>query len=191
LKVYAVEPNAAMRAQAPAMAEVQWIDGTFETTPLPDGQVRWVVAAQAFHWADPARALPEMHRILRPGGAFTVLWNDRLVGRSPVLEWTQELIRRYAPAFDEAYRSQAPWGKVLGTTGHFGQVQYLEAEHVVPMSAERFVNLWRSHNSLNVAAGAGGIEPMLGELSRHLDELGLGKVEVPYITRAWTAFRAR
>ena len=36
--------------------------------PLPDGSVDAVSSAQAYHWFDPARALPEIARVLRPGG---------------------------------------------------------------------------------------------------------------------------
>jgi ubiquinone/menaquinone biosynthesis C-methylase UbiE len=58
LVVDAVEPNAAMRAQAPATSGVRWLEGSFEHTGLPGASVTWVTAAQAFHWADPPRALP-------------------------------------------------------------------------------------------------------------------------------------
>jgi len=65
LCVVALEPNAAMRAEAVVDTRVTWQDGTFEATGLAAGSVPWIVAAQAFHWADPPRALPELHRVLR------------------------------------------------------------------------------------------------------------------------------
>src|SRR5687767_11696018 len=74
LAVVAVEPSAAMRRGAPRLPGVVWIDGSFEATSLPTGSQRWAVAAQAFHWADVPRALPEIHRILAPGCCLTVLW---------------------------------------------------------------------------------------------------------------------
>ncbi len=43
---------------------------------------QWAVAAQAFHWADPPRALPEIRRILQPNRYVTVLWNNRDVLRA-------------------------------------------------------------------------------------------------------------
>src|SRR5690242_15455013 len=58
LTVTAVEPNQAMRAEAPAMPGVTWIDGTFEQTNLPAASQAWVSAAQAYHWAKPEQALP-------------------------------------------------------------------------------------------------------------------------------------
>ena len=44
--------------------------GTAEDTGLPDGCADIVTASQAMHWFDPGRALPEIARILRPGGVF-------------------------------------------------------------------------------------------------------------------------
>ena len=55
--------------------------GTAESIALPSGSVDAVAAAQAFHWFDLDRALPEIARVLRPGGVLVMLWNvaDRKV----------------------------------------------------------------------------------------------------------------
>src|SRR5262245_29361777 len=56
LRVFAVEPNEAMRATAEktlgARAGFVSVDGRAETTTLPNNSVDWVYAAQAFHWFD-------------------------------------------------------------------------------------------------------------------------------------------
>ncbi len=83
LRVIGVEPNAEMRAQARAEppAEVatapEYRDGRAEATGLPAASADAVLAAQAFHWFDPARTLPEFHRVLRPAGWTVLLWNTR------------------------------------------------------------------------------------------------------------------
>lgn len=48
-----------------------------EALPLADGSVDAVVAAQTFHWFDAGRALSEIARVLRPGGAIGLIWNFR------------------------------------------------------------------------------------------------------------------
>ena len=71
VEVVAVEPDDAMRALIP----VEALAGTAEDIPLPDASVDAVVVGQAFHWFDAARALPEMVRVLRPGGTIGLLWH--------------------------------------------------------------------------------------------------------------------
>jgi len=73
LDVVAVEPLDAMRALIPAGAHA--MSGSAESIPLTDASVDAVVVGQAFHWFDTARALPEMARVLRPGGTVGLLWN--------------------------------------------------------------------------------------------------------------------
>jgi len=82
-KVYAVEPNAAMRRAAektlggvPGFVSVA---GTGEATTLEDSSVDLVTVAQAFHWFDREKVRTEFARILRPDGKAAVIWNDRLM----------------------------------------------------------------------------------------------------------------
>src|SRR5262245_36031073 len=85
--VTAVEPNEQMRALAGLPAAV-WMDGAFEAIPLPDQSQDWAIAAQAFHWADRRRALPEIRRVLKLRRVFTVLWNEKDMDSLPILQWT-------------------------------------------------------------------------------------------------------
>jgi SAM-dependent methyltransferase len=107
LAVVAVEPVAEMRAQAHSLKGVTWMDGTFGRTGLPDGSQRWVVSAQAFHQTQASVALPEIRRILQPGGWFTALWNAHHIAREPVLVYTYSLLRRYIPGYQ--YTDRTTW----------------------------------------------------------------------------------
>ncbi len=184
LRVTAVEPNAAMSSKARKLDGVEWHGGTFEDTGLVTRSQKWIVAAQAFHWADPERALPELHRALVPGGSLTVLWNHRDVPRSPVLTFTRQLIEEIVPGFDEGYRDR-DWWRVLTSTGHFVAPFALDVPHVVTMDAERYLDLWRSHNHLNAAADPGPMEQLLRRIEERLDKTG--PIDVPYVCRVWTA----
>ncbi len=73
-RVVAVEPIAEMRAHIDG-AEV--LAGTAEAIPLPDGCADVVTVAQAFHWFDQDRALPEIHRVLDTQGSLVIVWNMR------------------------------------------------------------------------------------------------------------------
>ena len=75
--VVAVEPDPGMRAVAgPALAG-RVLAGAAESLPLPDASVDAVLAGQAWHWFDASRTVPEVARVLRPGGVLGVLWNVR------------------------------------------------------------------------------------------------------------------
>jgi ubiquinone/menaquinone biosynthesis C-methylase UbiE len=97
-KVFAIEPNAPMRAAAeqllahfPGFASVP---GSAEATTLPDRSVDLVTAAQAFHWFDPEAARREFVRILRPHGLFAAIWNTRRTV-TPFEQAYEALISRY------------------------------------------------------------------------------------------------
>src|SRR3954447_23936548 len=75
--VIAVEPDEGMRAVfARVLPEIELLAGSAEELPLADGSVDVAAAAQAFHWFDLERALPELHRVIRPGGGIVVVWNE-------------------------------------------------------------------------------------------------------------------
>src|SRR5688500_13886027 len=67
--VIAVDPSEPMLDRLVAASpQVRAATGTAEAIPLPDDSVDVVTVAQAFHWFEPARALSEIARVLRPSG---------------------------------------------------------------------------------------------------------------------------
>ena len=75
-KVVAVEPGDEMRAVLERVVPgVRVLAGSAEAIPLSDGSFDTVTVGQAFHWFRTSEALAEMHRVLRPGGGFALLWN--------------------------------------------------------------------------------------------------------------------
>jgi SAM-dependent methyltransferase len=79
LDVIAVEPSAGMREELRrAVPGAAVMAGTAEEIPLAAGTVDVVIVAQAWHWVDPALAVPEVARVLAPGGRLALLWNRRV-----------------------------------------------------------------------------------------------------------------
>jgi SAM-dependent methyltransferase len=98
-RVYAVEPNAPMRAALEATITanepMMTVGGTAEATGLKDASVDLITAAQAFHWFDPAGAKAEFRRIARPHATAALIWNERQVS-TPFLRDYDQLITEFA-----------------------------------------------------------------------------------------------
>jgi len=107
--LFAIEPNAAMRAAGEALLigfpNFHSRSATAENTGLPDGSIDFVVAGQAFHWFDAALALPEFQRILRPGGWIILIWNERRLDATPFLAAFERLLRRWGSDYDKVAAS--------------------------------------------------------------------------------------
>ncbi|KAI9755138.1 MAG: Proteasome subunit beta type-1 [Chaenotheca gracillima] len=75
--ILAVEPHEGMRNELAkkGLKNVRVADGTSDKIPSEDGDVDALVAAQAFHWFSNEASLKEIHRALRPGGIFGMIWN--------------------------------------------------------------------------------------------------------------------
>lgn len=76
--VTATDPSPVMLSRLTRRAPAaRVLAGAAEQIPLRSRSADVVVAAQAYHWFDAERALREVARVLRPGGRFAVVWNER------------------------------------------------------------------------------------------------------------------
>jgi SAM-dependent methyltransferase len=122
-RVVAVEPLEEMREQLlAAVPGVEALAGTAEALPLAGGSVDAVTAAAAFHWFDVDRTLPELHRVLRPGGGLAILGNGRDFGQ-PLQAAVQDVIGEYLPDLGELQF----WEPVLERSPLFGPLETTEA----------------------------------------------------------------
>lgn len=103
--VYAVEPNAAMREAAAEFLQdysnFQLIEGTSENTTLDDESVDLVVAAQAFHWFDKAKARAEFRRILRTDGYVALVWNERQLDSTEFLREYERFLIKFGTDYSQ------------------------------------------------------------------------------------------
>jgi ubiquinone/menaquinone biosynthesis C-methylase UbiE len=148
-RVVAIEPSGGMLAELAASSPgVQVVRGDGNSLPLRDQSVDVVTYAQAWHWTDPARAVPEFHRVLRPGGTFAAWWN--LTARQE--PWAAAQERRLiavCPTYHQARarypnarghdRAAQPYGQPM-RTAEFGWSRRLPlAAHLANLSSKSYV----------------------------------------------------
>jgi ubiquinone/menaquinone biosynthesis C-methylase UbiE len=79
VEIYAVDPNDDMRTQLNGVltpfTNANIINGSAETTMLPDHSVDVITVAQALHWFDLDAFKRECQRILKPGGKVVTVYN--------------------------------------------------------------------------------------------------------------------
>jgi ubiquinone/menaquinone biosynthesis C-methylase UbiE len=115
--VVAVEPGPPMLARLrAALPGVEALVGAAESIPVPDASVDAVTAGQAYHWFDPERAVPELHRVLRRGGGLGLVWNWWDV-RDPLQQRIVELTSGVA-ALTEGAEERAPDGRFFSELEH-------------------------------------------------------------------------
>jgi SAM-dependent methyltransferase len=84
----AVEPDERMRAVlAGSVARVEVRAGRAEQLPAESSSFDVVIAQSAWHWVDEAKAVPEVARVLRPGGRLSLVWT----GPDRSVDWMRSL----------------------------------------------------------------------------------------------------
>jgi SAM-dependent methyltransferase len=103
--VYGIEPNAPMREASQrflaSFPKFHAIDATAEATTLANASVDLVLAAQAFHWFDRAKARAEFARILKLAGHVVLVWNERQLDASPFLRDYEKLLQSFGTDYTQ------------------------------------------------------------------------------------------
>jgi SAM-dependent methyltransferase len=142
--------------------------GSAEATGLPDACADIVTASQAMHWFDPARALPEIARILRPGGVFAAYDYDW----PPCIDWeTDAAFAAFDARVDdlETERDLVPprAGKPqhlerIAASGQFRHAREVGLHSRDSGDAERIANLALSQGGAAALLAAGATEDEIG-----------------------------
>lgn len=189
---YAVEPNAAMREQGMKMfsqkLDFEWVEGSAENTKLPEESVSWVLMGSSFHWTDSEKAVKEFHRILKPNGLFTAIWNPRDIERSDLHKKIENVIYEKLPDMKRVSSGRKvtteEMSQKLLSSSHFDSIVFMEAPFVEKMTKERYMNIWKSVNDIQAQAGEKLFHEILEEIEDILKDMT--EIEVPYLARAWT-----
>lgn len=131
VEVVAVEPDPRMLAVLRAHG-LEGVDGSAEEIPLGDAEADAVVAGSAMHWFDLDHALPEFHRVLRPGGRVAFGWNHR-DARNPTIAAMSEAIYGAQGRAGGGHWLSRDWAGELTATGLFRDVEQATLEHVLEL----------------------------------------------------------
>ncbi len=103
--VVGVEPNREMREGGESylaeFARFTSVEGASEATRLPPQSMDFILAAQAFHWFDQAKARAEFQRILKPAGWVVLIWNDRRIDSTPFLRDYEAMLQEFGNDYNE------------------------------------------------------------------------------------------
>ncbi len=184
-EVIALDPDAAMlEALSHAVPGVETRVGTAEATGLLSSSVDAVVFGQAWHWVDVASASVEMARILRPGGVLGLLWNIR----DEAVPWVARLTRVMHGS--EAERLLNGEGPQVGVP--FGALERHSLRWSASMTADGLAAMARSRSYYieGTQEHKARVDEGLARLISDLPEFAqTGKIDLPYVTRAYRVRR--
>ena len=174
LEVTAVDPSDGMLAEMHrVLPEVSALTGTAEQIPLSEQSVDAVLVAQAWHWVDRARAVPEVARVLTPGGRLGLIWNLR--------DEREDWVRRLGQILGSAAtRRDAAVGPPFGPVEirDFGWTHRIGPEQLLDLVASRsYVIL------LPPDERAGLLAQVRQLIATHPSLVGRTLFELPYVTQ--------
>ena len=185
-RVVAIEPDERMAAVLSACSPgVHATRGIGEALPLADASADAVLISSAWHWLDPVRAIPELSRVLRPGGRLGLLATgiDRGTG------WLREADPFWQPADGaptDVQRAEYP------ETELFDAVATTSLAFTQTMTPDDFIGMMSTYSRL-ITASEEERTAHLGYIRTQIERLfpHAVTVDVPMRTRCWRAERAR
>jgi SAM-dependent methyltransferase len=191
LSVTAVEPDQAMLAELRRLLpSVPALAGSAEQIPLPDGSVDAVLCGQALHWFNLSTALPEIARVLVPGGVLAALWNsddDRV-------DWVAGLQEAADGAASPSLSRRRAEAAAFGTGQFaplFGPAERAEFANSQALTADTLVGVISTHSKVLVMATAERMR-LLGDVRGYLasrQETSNGEFELPMVTSVLRSVR--
>ena len=194
--IIGVEPSQDMRREAERRCSslfhpdaVEWTSKEADATQIAPQSVDIVTASQSFHWMNPETTLPELARILRPGGVFAAIDCDWPPSILPELDLAYT--RCVAKADDSKYADVRlarvkSWPKHqhlenIRRSGYFRIARESTFHKVESGDTERLVGLAKSQGSMAALLRAGISEEEAGlvELRRTGQRL-LGDRQIPW-----------
>lgn len=148
-----------------------------------------IYAAQALHWIDPAVRYAKPARLLRPGGAFAVIFHEK----PPVdTALRRELDAVYARRYPEGPQPtgledvERSWIAELDASGCFGPVQVARYPWTAHYSTRDYLALLDTYSD-HATLAEDRRRALYADIADVIDRHG-GSLELPYVTLAFLAF---
>jgi SAM-dependent methyltransferase len=185
LAVTAVEPSAGMRDQlARVLPGVTVLDGQAERIPVASRTVDAVLVAQAWHWVDPSQAVPEVARVLAPGGRLGLVWNVR----DSRVDWVARLSEIIHGRNYEDYSDDTSQNPMVGPP--FGPLHRHEVEWATLITPDELIDLVSSRSYMITMVPderAERLAQVRELLASHPAIGGAAEFPLPYVTRCYRA----
>lgn len=192
LKIWAVEPNDAMRAngmkRTAEYPDVQWFEGVGENTGMETGKFSLVTFGSSFNVCDRQKALEETSRILAPEGWFACMWNHRDLD-DPLQMEIENVIKKNIAGYSYGTRREDQT-EVITQSGLFEEVNFVSGQVKHELDAEKFIEGWKSHGTV-YRQSPEVFEKIIAEIRQVVESLHQDKITVPYTTRIWMARKKR
>jgi SAM-dependent methyltransferase len=189
--IVAVEPDQRMLAVLRGL-ELEGVEGSAEAIPFGDAVADAVVAGSSVHWFELEQALPEIHRVLRPGGRFGFGWNHRDDRHPAIARMGQAVYAAQARTRSPRWRSR-DWAADLAATGLFRDVERASFEHVHELPREALRDHLMSYSGV-AALPEDERRRVFGEVAGLLDAdesvSGNGRLRLPFVVTAYRAERS-
>ena len=172
-EVHATEPDPKMlEILAKNHPGVRVSQATAEEIPSGDSSYDVVVSAQAFHWFDYDKALPEIARVLRPRGRLSLVWNQR----DERIPW----VKRLGRIIGTQEHLNDP-GELLAKSKLFGETEQESYRFWQLVDQHSIRDLVRSRSNIAVLSAAEQ-EAKMAEVLAFYEEYGRGMdgMQLPY-----------
>ena len=191
VRVVAVEPDPRMLAVLRGSG-LEGIEGSAEAVPFDAGAADAVVAGSSLHWFELEQALPEIHRVLKPGGRFGFGWNHRDDRHPAIARMSEAVYAAQARLRTPRWRTR-DWPAELIASGLFRDVEHTLFEHALELPREALDDHLMSYSGV-AALPDEKRKRVLAAVADILDSdeslSDGGTLRLPFVVAAYRATRA-
>jgi len=178
--IVALEPGAALarlaRRRLAAYPNAAVVETAFEDWRMEAGVFRAVIAAQSWHWLDPAVRFAKAARALCPGGVLAIFGHVPLPWPAPIERAFAPIFARLAPELwvepaEAWYRPEGPLAALFVACGRFGQAEHRAYPWSVVRTARSLTDYLRTTSPYQRLTPERR-EPLLRALEQAVDAAG-------------------